>query len=209
MKRFKQIAKKIGLQGGYALNLSSEESFVSGQFVGTKWGITAPMLAEYLGRTPNAEEMRELTQNEAFGLLYQRLWLGMGLINIDHKDVAALIYLGLMSIGTTGMRLNLERVAGKLKSQLNHYEVFTPRGIDVLNSLNDVALYKVLRARMKWCYMRMANKNKRKSFLRLLGEIRMNDQVRKTERTYPELRLQNRLPKEVIIQLNQLKRKAS
>ncbi|CAG5082260.1 glycosyl hydrolase 108 family protein [Parvicella tangerina] len=210
MKRFKQIAKKIGLTGKYTLSLTNERSFTGGQFVGTKWGITAPMLAEYLGRTPKADDMKELTQNEAFNLLYQRLWLGMGLINLDHKDVAALIYLGLTSIGTTAMRLNLERVADKLKHHINHYEVFTPKGIDLLNSLDHVALFKVLRARMKWCYTHIGNKNKRKNFLRLLGEIQLNRKtVRKGERRSPELTIQNRIPVNVLVELNKLKRKTA
>lgn len=210
MKKFKQIAKKIELTGEYTLSLTNETSFTGGKFVGTKWGITAPMLAEYLGRTPKADDMRELTQSEAFNLLYHRLWLGMGLINLDHKDVAALIYLGLTSIGTTAMRLNLARTADKLKHPINHYEVFTPKGIDLLNSLNHVALFKVLRARMKWCYTHMGNKNKRKNFLRLLGEVRLSRKAgRKGERRSPQLTIQNRIPMEVVAELKKLKNKTA
>ena len=52
-------------EGGYSTDRDDTGNYYRGQFVGTNHGISAPVLAEHLGRTPTVEDMRGLTQDTA------------------------------------------------------------------------------------------------------------------------------------------------
>lgn len=52
-------------EGGYSNDRGDTGNYYNGIFIGTNHGISAPVLAEYLGRTPSVQDMRDLTQDEA------------------------------------------------------------------------------------------------------------------------------------------------
>ena len=52
-------------EGGYSTDRDDTGNYYRGQFVGTNHGISAPVLADNLGRTPTVEDMRGLTQDTA------------------------------------------------------------------------------------------------------------------------------------------------
>lgn len=52
-------------EGGYSTDVNDTGNYYRGQFVGTNHGISAPVLAEHLGRTPTVEDMRGLSQDTA------------------------------------------------------------------------------------------------------------------------------------------------
>lgn len=52
-------------EGGYSTDRDDTGNYYRGQFVGTNHGISAPVLANHLGRTPTVEDMRGLTQDTA------------------------------------------------------------------------------------------------------------------------------------------------
>ena len=52
-------------EGGYSTDVNDTGNYYRGQFVGTNHGISAPVLAEHLGRTPTVEDMRGLSQATA------------------------------------------------------------------------------------------------------------------------------------------------
>ena len=53
----KSLAEK---EGGYQDMVGDEGNYYDGQLIGTNHGISAPRLAEYLGRTPTVQDMKEL-----------------------------------------------------------------------------------------------------------------------------------------------------
>tara|TARA_R110002153_G_C13083383_1_gene474635 strand:- start:100 stop:687 length:588 start_codon:yes stop_codon:yes gene_type:complete len=53
-------------EGGYSTDREDKGNYYpSGNFVGTNHGISAPVLAQYLGKTPTVQDMRNLTKDEA------------------------------------------------------------------------------------------------------------------------------------------------
>lgn len=205
MKRFKKIVRMVGLFGRYELNLKDEKGFVNGVFVGTKWGITAPMLAAFLGRTPKAEEMKKLSRFDAIQLLYQRIWLRRGLINLNNESVAALIYNGIFNLGTNEMRLIIKQVVIDLGSFIDYFNVFTPKGIDLLNSLDQAQLFEKLYRIKKKAFKKIKSKAKKRLFLNQLNRIKFHDKTQRVTR----LSIQNRVPKGIIESLYQIQSRAS
>ena len=52
-------------EGGYSNDTGDTGNYYNGIFIGTNHGISAPVLAEHLGRIPSVQDMRNLTQDEA------------------------------------------------------------------------------------------------------------------------------------------------
>jgi lysozyme family protein len=52
-------------EGGYSNDRGDTGNYYNNIFIGTNHGISAPVLAEHLGRTPSVQDMRNLTQDEA------------------------------------------------------------------------------------------------------------------------------------------------
>lgn len=52
-------------EGGYSNDKGDTGNYYNGIFIGTNHGISAPVLANYLGRTPSVQDMKNLTQDEA------------------------------------------------------------------------------------------------------------------------------------------------
>lgn len=194
MKRFKRILKKVGLFGKYELNLKDEKGFINGRFIGTKWGITAPMLNAFLGRTPTSEDMRNLSRADAIQLLFEKNWLDKGIVNIDNDSIAALIYNGLVNIGTNEMRLLIKQVVIDLGYFIDYFDVFTPKGIDLLNKLEQPEFFNKLFSLKKRSFRKINNKIKRALFLKQLKGIRFFENFTKTSKNS----LKNRIPTGIV-----------
>jgi lysozyme family protein len=52
-------------EGGYSTDRNDTGNYYQNQFIGTNHGISAPVLAEYLGRTPTVQDMRDLSEDTA------------------------------------------------------------------------------------------------------------------------------------------------
>ena len=52
-------------EGGYSTDKNDKGNYYKGQFVGTNHGISAPILAQSLGRTPTVADMKALTKEKA------------------------------------------------------------------------------------------------------------------------------------------------
>lgn len=63
--RDKLIDSVFKAEGGYSTDKNDTGNYYKGEFVGTNHGISAPVLADYLGRTPTVEDMKALTKDEA------------------------------------------------------------------------------------------------------------------------------------------------
>ena len=74
------------------------------RFVGTNHGISAPVLAEYLGRLPKKEDMQNLSYETALEIYKKNYWDKHNVSRYENQSVANLIYDGLVNQGETGMR---------------------------------------------------------------------------------------------------------
>ena len=66
-------------EGGYSTDKKDTGNYYEGAFVGTNHGISAPILAEALGRTPTAKDMKALTQDQANDIFINKYYKGMGI----------------------------------------------------------------------------------------------------------------------------------
>lgn len=80
-------------EGGYQAHPADRGNWLDGKLVGTNRGISAPVLAEWLGRDPSAEEMRALDEDAAAAIFAARFWNvvrggdlppGIDLLTFDH-----------------------------------------------------------------------------------------------------------------------------
>lgn len=67
--------KLVGLsEGGYTNHRLDRGNWYEGRLIGTNHGISAPVLADWIGRTPAAREMRALTKAEADKIYKAKYW---------------------------------------------------------------------------------------------------------------------------------------
>ncbi|MFN6077436.1 MAG: glycosyl hydrolase 108 family protein [Fluviicola sp.] len=92
--------------------------------VGTNWGISAPTLAGYLGRTPSVMEMKNLSKSTAEKILKRNYWNKNNFDKLINQSVATLIYDGAVNHGTNSMRLLMEKALRYLGVEISYYEVF-------------------------------------------------------------------------------------
>lgn len=59
------ISSVFKAEGGYSTDKNDKGNYYKGQFVGTNHGISAPILAQSLGRTPTVADMKALTKEKA------------------------------------------------------------------------------------------------------------------------------------------------
>lgn len=59
------IASVFKAEGGYSTDVKDSGNYYNGKFVGTNHGVSAPMLAQVLGREPTVKDMKSLTKEKA------------------------------------------------------------------------------------------------------------------------------------------------
>lgn len=74
------------------------------KFVGTNHGISAPVLAEYLGRIPTQNDMKNLTYKEALEIYKKQYWTPQNLTLFNNQSIANLIYDGCVNQGIQAMK---------------------------------------------------------------------------------------------------------
>lgn len=173
MANFKKAQQIVGLnEGGFQIDPRDQGNYFKGNLIGTNWGISAPLLASYLGRIPTREEMKALPKKTAEEILRQVYWMRNKLDQLKNQSVATLIYDGTVNQGTNTIRQLLERVIKQFDQYVPYYEVFTEKGIKVLNKLNQRALFYKIKDARRSKYKSHRNRTFIKGWLRRLERIR-------------------------------------
>ncbi len=97
------VQQTLKFEGGYSNNPADKGNYYNGILVGTNYGVSAPVLAQYLGRTPSVDDMKNLTQQEAIAIYKRGYWDPLGADNIQNESVAGLLFDTAvnMGLGTT------------------------------------------------------------------------------------------------------------
>lgn len=75
MADFKIAHRRTSInEGGYTNNASDNGNYVDGKLIGTNRGISAPVLKEYLKRTPTVSEMKNLSAEVAESIYKKNYW---------------------------------------------------------------------------------------------------------------------------------------
>lgn len=146
MADFEKAQKIVGInEGGYQSDPQDSGNYYMGNLIGTNWGISAPTLAGYLGRIPSKAEMQNLSKATAEQILKVNFWTRNNFGKLQNQSVATLIYDGAVNHGTNGMRFLVEKALKLLNYSLSYYEVFTLKGIQVLNRQNQKSLFYAIK----------------------------------------------------------------
>jgi lysozyme family protein len=143
MASFEKSQFIVGInEGGYQNTPTDLGNYFKGQLIGTNWGISAPALASYMGKTPSVSDMKSLTKATAEQILKNTYWLKNHFDRIKNQSVATLIYDGVVNHGTNGMRLLMENALRRIGVEVEYHKVFTIQGIEILNRLNQKKLFE-------------------------------------------------------------------
>ena len=146
MANFEKSQAIVGLiEGGYQNDPDDDGNWYMGQLIGTNWGIAAPTLAGFLGRTPTVAEMKNLSRATAELILKRNFWDKSNFGKLNNQSVATMLYDGSVNHGVSGMRVLAEKALSRLKHPLVYYKVFTTEGIELMNKLNQKDLFYALK----------------------------------------------------------------
>lgn len=147
MATFEKSQKIVGInEGGYQNDPDDDGNWYMGQLIGTNWGIAAPTLAGFLGRTPTVAEMKNLSRATAELILKRNFWDKNNFDKLRNQSVATMLYDGAVNHGVAGMRILTEKALTNMRHPLSYYKVFTSEGIQLMNSLNQESLFYALKA---------------------------------------------------------------
>jgi len=80
------------------------------RFIGSKYGISAPVLMKYLGKLPKKEDMLNLSYQTALDIYKNQYWDDQKIERFCNQSVADIVYDGCVNQGITGMKSVLRNV---------------------------------------------------------------------------------------------------
>lgn len=107
------------------------------RFIGSKYGVSAPVLKEYLGRLPKKEDMINLSYETALDIYKHKYWDGANINEICNQSVANIIYDGCVNQGITGMKDVLRKAMNengvKISDDDNPFNTDFVKNINIIN----------------------------------------------------------------------------
>jgi lysozyme family protein len=131
-------------EGGYQDMPSDTGNYVDGVLVGTNYGISAPVLKSYLGRTPSKEDMKNLSFDDSVLIYIKNYWNKILGDDIKNESVALIIYDGSVNHGRGAMKTIVSSCLKNLGKDIDRDNVFTKAGIETLNKLNQEKLFNCI-----------------------------------------------------------------
>lgn len=113
------------------------------RFVGTNHGISAPVLADYLGRLPKKEDMQNLSYETALEIYKSQYWNKYNLSEYSNQSIANIIYDGVVNQGQNGTRNVLRKSLNENGVKItDNDDPFDIGWIKKTNSINQENLFK-------------------------------------------------------------------
>lgn len=116
---FKESQKVVALaEGDYSNDRKDKGNWIDfkmgnkilKRFIGSKYGISAPILKEYLKRTPRKEDMLNLSYDTALKIYKSKFWDTQNLKKFCNQSVANIVYDGCVNQGVAGIKSVLRKV---------------------------------------------------------------------------------------------------
>jgi len=112
------------------------------RFIGTKYGISAPVLMKYLGHLPNKQDMINLSYDTALEIYKNKYWNNQEMEKFCNQSVATIIYDGCVNQGIGAMKGILRKVLNANGIQINDdINPFQTEYINIINSLDQSKLF--------------------------------------------------------------------
>lgn len=138
---FNQAQEIIKLvEGGYSSDRADKGNYVNTKwgrrFIGTKYGISAPVLMEYLKRIPTKEDMMNLKYETAVEIYKNEYWDKQNLNNFRDQNVANIIYDGCVNQGINAMKSILRKIYNKNGVNITNSD--NPFNISFIEEINEL-----------------------------------------------------------------------
>lgn len=135
----------------------------SGRLIGTKYGISAPVLNAYYkskySREANKSDMRDLRYETAVSILKSQYWDKYNLDLVGSYDLQLIIYDGIVNHGGTGMRNIVQKALSNLGKQIQSSDVFKTKGLNAINSSQPKELFDKIKSARKAFYQNLSSFN--------------------------------------------------
>lgn len=164
VKEFVNVTKKASfdvshkvvaaVEGGYSDDRKDTGNYVEFElngkmvkrFIGTKYGISAPVLMKYLGHLPKKEDMMNLSYETALEIYKDKYWDNQDMEKFCNQSVATIIYDGCVNQGIGGMKEVLRKVLSDNGVQISEdTSPFQTEYIKVINSLNQSQVFDAIK----------------------------------------------------------------
>lgn len=147
--KFEESQEHVSLvEGGYSDDKNDTGNFVElgnglKRFIGSKFGISAPILKIHLGRLPNKEDMKNLSYSTALKIYKDNYWNDQNLSEFCNQSIATTIYDACVNQGIGGTKTMIKKALRENGIRIGVDEnPFESRWIKAANSLNQKDLFK-------------------------------------------------------------------
>ena len=107
------------------------------RFIGSKYGVSAPVLKEYLGRLPKKEDMINLSYETALDIYKHKYWDSANISEVCNQSIANIIYDGCINQGIGGMKDVLRKALNengvKISDDENPFNIEFIKNINIIN----------------------------------------------------------------------------
>ncbi len=143
MARFDIAQKHVHkAEGGYQADPADMGNYHQGVLIGTKYGISASKLAEYMKRMPTQQDMRDLKYKHALAIYRRDFWDKNNLGRIRNQSLANLIYDGAINHGNPAMRRIVADAVTEVHGvDVSPSKVFSEKGIALINESSPKKLF--------------------------------------------------------------------
>lgn len=147
-EKAQDIVKQV--EGGYSSDKGDTGNWIKvpggKRFVGTNHGISAPILAEYLGRLPKKEDMINLSYKTALKIYKKNYWDSQNLSEFTDQSIANILYDGCVNQGKTGMESVLRNALNENGVEIGESDnPFNIQWIKKSNKLNQKVLFESIK----------------------------------------------------------------
>lgn len=117
------------------------------RFIGSKYGISAPILAKYLGRLPKKEDMMRLSYQTALKIYKKDYWDATNLANFSNQSVANILYDGCVNQGISGTKETMRNALNRMGVKISPSDdPFSMAWIKRANRLDQEKLFSNIKA---------------------------------------------------------------
>ena len=116
------------------------------RFIGSKYGISAPILAKYLGRLPKKEDMMKLSYETALKIYKKDYWDKNNIAHFANQSIANILYDGCVNQGSNGTRETLRNALNRMGVEISSADdPFSMNWIKTANRLNQEKLFNLIK----------------------------------------------------------------
>lgn len=149
---FEEAQKYVKIfEAGYSTDKKDKGNWIDikgygKRFVGTKYGISAPILAKFLGRLPKAEDMKNLSYENALKIYKKDYWDKNNLSHFSNQNIANILYDGCVNQGSSGTKQSLRNALNNLGIDISSSDdPFSVIWIKIANKQNQQELFKQIK----------------------------------------------------------------